>query len=302
VEAIGRILAAHRERLKVGLIAFVVMSVLGTAAYAGMAGPSESPSRAGRFAALSAEDDMPPTPEATSTPEPEASLRPTEPPVDLPDVPASAPLLPLPSAAPTIAPSLVVAGPGSCSGVAAMMSATRAERETAARASDHGSRSDDLPALLFTEAPFPGWPFDLEGPITEADAGYRRNLQETPQMVSDHGFVAGFERRWTSGAQRTMDGADVRIDVYEFESIADALAFDEESVQNGNFCPYVSDTFLIPSVPGATGVHDDATCAVCLQVTFVRGPRRFVVSHTIAEFRGYEDVARIAGAQAAVAD
>jgi pimeloyl-ACP methyl ester carboxylesterase len=297
VEALRRLLEARRVQAKVWLIAVVVVSLGGAAAYALTSLHPRDP-RSTNAAALAEPSDVASTSEPTPSVPTEDDADPSAPPVvDVPTV--SVQPLPQPSVVPTAPPSLVVEGPGSCDGVATMMATTRAAREVVAASGR--SKADALPELLFNEAPFAGWPFEIAGEISETDAGYRRNLQETPEMVEEHGFVAGYERRWTSGAKRTMDGADVRIDVYEFASASDALAFDEKSAENPNFCTYVKRTFVVPSVPGATGMHSDAECAVCLQVSFVRGARRYVVSHTVAEFKDYEDVARIAGLEASFA-
>lgn len=184
----------------------------------------------------------------------------------------------------------------------AMISATHEQRLLAANSGDPSSRADRLGQYLLIDDPYPGSHAIYHGPFDDSESRHgTRAGRETSTMVQDHGFKAGYVRGWTSSQSwQTPDGWAVVLWVWELASVNDAVAFDEESLRNG--CQQTRSTFTVPGVRGATGISLRHTGSpVAEEMSFVRGPRRYVVSLELAVHDGYDRPVELARREDVVA-
>ena len=193
-------------------------------------------------------------------------------------------------------------GPGGCEGVAASLRSSETDRRAAAAAADPSSRADRLQEYLLADPPYEGWLLEYDGDVSdeERESGFRA-FRETPEMFEGHGYVAGYLRTWHSGqSSSTPSGGVALAYVQEFASTDDAIAFDEESWARA--CDRAAATFTVSGVDGATGVSlRDAGAQVDEEVTFVRGPRRYIVILQLSKHFDYDRIREIAQAQAGFA-
>jgi hypothetical protein len=120
-------------------------------------------------------------------------------------------------------------------------------------------------------------------------------------MLDEHGFGGEYGRGWQGRDSWQSDaGGYASFMVQEFKSTADAIAFDEESVRRA--CQDAKNTFTIPDVPGAMGLSLRGSAPpVDEEITFVRGPRRYIVTLSLRHHSDYQGIARMASLENEVA-
>jgi hypothetical protein len=119
----------------------------------------------------------------------------------------------------------------------------------------------------------PAFEFLSEEEILDAQAiGEERGPLWLAELRED-----GFRRRMTRAWSR-IDGTTAMVQVYEFETSADALAFQRFALEEQS-CPYSYDIFQVSDVRHSVGLQiawaDDTESE---QVSFVLGPRRYLAS------------------------
>jgi hypothetical protein len=184
-----------------------------------------------------------------------------------------------------------VEGPGGCDGVEAAVAATHTDRLQAARGADPSYKEGRLGNYLFLESPYDGWIAGGNGPVTRYDVDNgTRQWREPREMLDRFGWRAGYARSWTSERSwQVPDGAAVVVLVYEFGSVENAVAFDEESAKRA--CQQTKNTFTLPTLRGELGLSiRDMNAPVTEEVTFVRGARRYVIGLELARHTDYDRV------------
>lgn len=146
----------------------------------------------------------------------------------------------------------------------------------AAQAGDHDSRVGRLGEYIFLESPYEGFDRGYDGKVTDFDiANGPRQSWETPQMMEQYGFKEGYERDFIAPNSWRGDGF-VATYVFELRSPEDAVQFDDESLRRR--CQSTKETFSVSEVRGLIGLSTRGSAPpVEDQVSFVRGPRRYVV-------------------------
>jgi hypothetical protein len=150
-----------------------------------------------------------------------------------------------------------------------------------------------LPSRMPSKSPLHGLD-DEGGKFLSLDqaAAARRDPAEGARVLKRYGYVGGYVRRW-SGAT-----TDVTVMAFVFSSERNARAFDTYATRY--VCPYDRDAFA-----DALGIGSviEAPGHVAAQITFVRGPVRFLagVSGFAGSTPSRADVEAVAGALAAAA-
>ena len=152
-----------------------------------------------------------------------------------------------------------------------------------------------VPDALLSKAPagigFDGVPTTADTFMTlQQAAETRRDPAEGERVLRRYGYVGGYRRDWMS------NGRLMSVFAYQFSSARNAQAFDVYA--NESVCPYGTETFNFPDLPGATGLRlRTATGGIAEQMSFVRGARRFVVGLTFGgPLPGHDDIHTLAAA------
>lgn len=229
----------------------------------------------------SPQDEASPSPLVTLIlPNPEQSTSPSD---GTPSPQATARLsrpIPLPSntspTLPTTQAAIPQVGPGGCDGVEAAIVARQDERMQAAQAGDLSSQVGRLGEYIFLESPYEGFEPGYDGKVTAFDvANGPRQSWETPQMMEQFGFKEGYERDFIAPNSWRGNGF-IATYVFELSSPEDAVQFDNESLRRR--CQSTKETFSVPEVRGLIGLSTRGSAPpVEDQVSFIRGPRRYVV-------------------------